>query len=311
MNYRHAFHAGNFADVMKHAVLALIVEYLRKKDKPFRVIDTHAGAGLYDLTADAAARGGEWQAGIGRLREAAAAARLGPATDLLAPYLAAVDACNPAAGPVTGFVDEPGDGGPGDRPGGGLTCYPGSPLVARHLMRPDDRMVVNELHPEDGLLLDRHFARDRQVKVLHQDAWAVLKATLPPKERRGVVLIDPPFEVPGEFDRLCDGLIAASRRFASGIYMIWYPLKNRADVSAFHERIAATGLPRLLVAALAIRAPGAGRHRTAALYGSGLLIHNPPYGLDAALETLLPVLAGILGEDESAKGELTWLRGEA
>ncbi len=196
MNYRHAYHAGNFADVVKHAVLALVIEHLKLKPAPFRVIDTHAGIGVYDLTSEAAQKTGEWREGIGRLM----AAKLSPAAaEVLAPYLDIVRRLNP---------------------GGALVRYPGSPLLARELMRADDRLVVNELHPEDQDELKRHFAHDPQVRVMALDAWTALKALLPPPERRGVMLIDPAFEQTGELDAprrriegsgapLCDGHVPA------------------------------------------------------------------------------------------------------
>ncbi len=297
MNYRHAFHAGNFADVMKHAVLSLILEHLKKKDKPFRVVDTHAGAGLYCLSHEAASRAGEWRNGIARIHAAVGDGHLPPdVRELLSPYLSAIASAAQGANLQTPSVQP--------------LIYPGSPVIARTFMRPGDRLIANELHEADGALLKKHFARDRQVSVMHQDAWLVLKATLPPKERRGVVLVDPPFEQPGEFDRLVEGIRAATRRFATGIYVLWYPLKDPGRVSAFHRAMLETGLPRLLDAQLIVRAPGPGRHRSAALYGSGLLLHNPPYGLDSALEILLPALAEVLGGSD-AGADVTWLSQDA
>ena len=288
MNYRHAFHAGNFVDVMKHAVLALVIEYLKKKDKPFCMIDTHAGIGCYDLESDEARRSGEAKDGIGRLL----AARSEMAEDLsklLAPYIQAVSACNP---------------------NGGNRWYPGSPKVARVLMRACDRLLVNELHPHDNADLRLHFARDRQTAVLAQNGWQVLKSSLPPKERRGVILVDPPFEQPGEFQRLVEGLSEATRRFATGIYLLWYPIKNDRAVSAFTSSVMGLGLSRLVKAEMYVRAPGPGRHRASALYGSGLLIHNAPYGLIPALEVVLPALANILAPHRNGGACLTELCGE-
>src|SRR5262245_49606000 len=184
MNYRHAYHAGNFADVFKHVVLTRIVEYLKRKPAAFRVIDTHAGAGLYDLSSEEAQKTGEWRDGIGRLLDAKLPDDI---ADILAPYLRAVR---------TG------------EPEGALTHYPGSPVLARRLLRRGDVLAANEAHPEDRALLKAEFARDTQAKILEIDAWAAIKALLPPKERRGVVLIDPPFEEPGEFQRITEGLQA-------------------------------------------------------------------------------------------------------
>jgi 23S rRNA (adenine2030-N6)-methyltransferase len=282
MNYRHAYHAGNFADVVKHAVLALVLEHMKRKETPFRVVDTHAGTGLYDLAGEEAQKTGEWQHGIGRIL---AAAPPGEIAAILAPYLDAVRAEN--------------DGGP-------LVRYPGSPRVARRLMRPGDRLVVNEAHPEDAARLAALFANDRAVKVMTLDGWTALKALLPPKERRGVVLVDPPFEEPGEFKRLIDGLVAAHRRFATGTVILWYPIKDERLVRAFQRDAAALAIPKLLSAELLIRAPSSAGE----LAGSGLLILNPPFTLEAQLAVLLPYLAATLARGKGAGHRLAWLAGE-
>lgn len=282
MNYRHAYHAGNFADVVKHAVLALVLEHMKRKETPFRVVDTHAGTGLYDLAGEEAQKTGEWQHGIGRIL---AAAPPGEIAAILAPYLDAVRAEN--------------DGGP-------LVRYPGSPRVARRLMRPCDRLVVNEAHPEDAARLAALFANDRAVKVMTLDGWTALKALLPPKERRGVVLVDPPFEEPGEFKRLIDGLAAAHRRFATGTVILWYPIKDERLVRAFQRDAAALAIPKLLSAELLIRAPSSAGE----LAGSGLLILNPPFTLEAQLAVLLPYLAATLARGKGAGHRLAWLAGE-
>ena len=289
MNYRHAFHAGNFADVMKHAVLALIIAHLKAKPKPFRVIDTHAGIGIYDLSSDEASRTGEWQDGIARIVAAASDDRLGELAPLLASYLAVVDRL---------------------QHGDTLHRYPGSPALVSALLRSDDRLIANELHPDDSATLRRNLGRDKRVKVLSHDGWSVLKSTLPPKERRGVVLIDPPFERPGDFDRMVKALGDAVRRFASGIYVLWYPLKDEPAVARFKHDVSETGLPRLLVAELRTRAPGVGDTTGKILFGSGLLIHNPPFGLHEALATLLPGLARLLAQGGAGSSQLTVLRGE-
>ena len=215
MNYRHIYHAGNFADVVKHATVALIVEHLKLKPAPFRVIDTHAGIGRYELAAIEAEKTGEWRDGIGRLLAEPLPSEIAA---ILAPYLAAVEEENL-----------------GREPGADPTAYPGSPLVARHLMRDNDQLVVNELHPDDNELLQQLFKRDRQTKVLGIDGWVALKSLLPPKERRGLVLIDPPFEEPGELTRLAQGLGEAARRFATGTFVLWYPIKDARPVHAFRR----------------------------------------------------------------------------
>ena len=212
MNYRHAYHAGNFADVLKHAVLALVIEHLKLKPAPFRVIDTHAGVGVYDLGAEEAQKTGEWREGIGRI----VSADLPPdAAAALAPYLGVVRGLNAQ------IARE-----------GTLTRYPGSPLLARRLMREGDHLVVNELHPEDNIALRKLFGHDPQTKVLELDGWTALKSLLPPKERRGVVLVDPAYEQPGELERLVQGLKEAARRFATGTILLWYPIK---DVTAIAQ----------------------------------------------------------------------------
>ena len=281
MNYRHAYHAGNFADVMKHAALARIVEYLKQKEKAFRVIDTHAGLGVYDLSSAEAQKTGEWRGGIGRLLEATLPAG---AQALLAPYLDAVRAANPD----------------------GVRRYPGSPAIVRHLLRPQDRLTAIELHPADAAALKARFAGDFQTRVIELDGWLALGAHLPPKEKRGLVLVDPPFEEAGEFDRLAEGLKKAWRRWPGGIYALWYPIKDRKAVEAFRRELAGAGIPKILDLSLEVRAPSAEPR----FDGSGLVVVNPPYPLEAEMRTLLPVLAEVVGET-GAKANATWLAGEA
>ena len=282
MNYRHAYHAGNFADVMKHAALARIVEYLKQKDKAFRVIDTHAGLGVYDLSSAEAQKTGEWRGGIGRLLEATLPAG---AQALLAPYLDAVRAADS---------------------GGGMRRYPGSPAIVRHLLRPYDRLTAIELHPADAAALKARFAGDFQTRVIELDGWLALGAHLPPKEKRGLVLVDPPFEAEGEFGRLEEGLKKAWRRWPGGIYALWYPIKDRKAVEAFRRELAGAGIPKILDLSLEVRAPSAEPR----FDGSGLVVVNPPYPLEAEMRTLLPVLAEVVGET-GAKANATWLAGEA
>jgi 23S rRNA (adenine2030-N6)-methyltransferase len=282
MNYRHAFHAGNFADVMKHAVFAWVIEALKRKDAPFRVVDTHAGAGLYDLSSDPAERTGEWRDGIGRLFGSDAQTLPPSVREYLKPYLDVVAGLNPDATPRR---------------------YPGSPWIADRLLRRGDCLVANELHPEDGTALRRVFATRKGVKILELDAWTALKALLPPPERRGVVLIDPPFEQPRELDRLVEGLVDATRRFAGGVYLLWYPIKDRKPVARFHAALADLGLDKVLRAELMIRS---GRD-PARLNGAGLIIHNPPYGLIPMLEEVLPVLADQLQAEHGARSTVDWL----
>lgn len=281
MNYRHAYHAGNFADVMKHAVLARIVEYLKQKDKAFRVIDTHAGLGVYDLSSAEAQKTGEWRGGIGKVLGAKLPDE---AASLLAPYLDAVRGMNAE---------------------GGVRHYPGSPAIVRHLLRPQDRLTAIELHPADAAALKARFAGDFQTRVIELDGWLALGAHLPPKEKRGLVLVDPPFEEEGEFDRLAEGLKKAWRRWPGGIYALWYPNKDRKAVEAFRRELAGAGIPKILDLSLEVRAPTAEER----LDGSGLVVVNPPYPLEAEMRTLLPTLAEVMGE-KAAKANVTWLAGE-
>jgi 23S rRNA (adenine2030-N6)-methyltransferase len=282
MNYRHAYHAGNFADVVKHAALSRLVEYLKLKDKAFRVIDTHAGIGLYDLSSEEAQKTGEWLDGIGRLLEA----KISPdAQALLAPYLEAVKS---------------------DNPEGSVEVYPGSPLIVRRLMRPQDRLSAIELHPQDFRRLKSLFAGDFQVRTIELDGWLALGAHLPPKEKRGLVLVDPPFEQEGEFDRLVDGLLRAHRRWPGGIYALWYPIKDRAAVSQFRAGLKMSGIPKILDVAFEVRQPS----RDERLDGSGLVVVNPPFVFEKEMRVLLPELKKALAEDSGARWSLEWIAGE-
>ncbi|MER8867699.1 23S rRNA (adenine(2030)-N(6))-methyltransferase RlmJ [Mesorhizobium sp. M0751] len=282
MNYRHAYHAGNFADVVKHVVLSRLIEYLKLKDKAFRVIDTHSGIGRYDLSSTEAQKTGEWQGGIGRLVDVALDA---PAAALLSPYLEAVRSFNPD---------------------GGVKKYPGSPLIARHLMRNQDRLSAVELHPKDAARLKALFDGDFQTRVIELDGWLALGAHLPPKEKRGLVLIDPPFEEEGEFGRLVDGLQRAHRRWPGGIYALWYPLKDRRAVAAFRKALKQTGIPKLLDICFEIRPASV----EPSLDGCGMVVVNPPFTLEGELRTLLPALHRLLAVEQPSHWTLDWLAGE-
>jgi 23S rRNA (adenine2030-N6)-methyltransferase len=272
MNYRHAYHAGNFADVLKHVVLTLVIEHLKRKPTPFRVIDTHAGSGLYALDSEQAVKTAEWEGGIGRLLGAGPAPLPAPVAALLAPYLDAVRAEND---------------------GRGLRLYPGSPLIARRLMRAGDTLVANELHPEEHARLKAAVGRDRRVKVLALDGWLALKAQLPPRERRGLVLIDPPFEEERELERLAEGLAAGLRRFATGVYIAWYPIKDPKPVARFHRAVTAVAGPRLLRAEVMLRRPV----NLERLNGCGLVVANAPHTLQGDLATLLPEITHRIGDN--------------
>jgi 23S rRNA (adenine2030-N6)-methyltransferase len=267
MNYRHAFHAGNFADVLKHIIIARILTHLREKATPFRVIDTHAGDGLYDLSSDEAIRTGEWRGGIGRLADASLPAE---AAGLVAPYLAAVRACNREHE---------------------LRHYPGSPVLVRHMLRPQDRLVACELEPRAAAALSRHLNASPVAKVMSIDGWIALKAYVPPKERRGLVIVDPPFEQPRDFVRLADGVTAAWRKWSTGIYLMWYPLKDRGDADRFVRKLRRTGMEKCIRVVLSVAAP----QSDARLHACGLVVVNPPWKLAAEIRIFAPALVDVLG----------------
>ena len=261
VNYRHAFHAGNFADCTKHALLVWLLRAFCRKPAAFAMLDTHAGAGRYELSG-AAERTGEWRAGIARLL------REPPAP--LADYVALVEAAG---------------------------LYPGSPVIARALMRPPDRLLCCELHPEDAAALRRHFAGDPQVAVHARDGWDAVRALLPPAgAKRGLVLLDPPYEAPGEHARLAQAMAIAAARFPTGVVAGWYPIKHRAPVRALHDAVA--GVRDVVVAELWLREPT----DPARLNGNGLLIRNPPYGWEEEWPPLLAALLNRLGDGEAGEG---------
>ncbi len=283
MNYRHAFHAGSFADVHKHAVLCRILHYLRGKPAAFRIIDSHAGLGLYDLAGAEAARSGEWHDGIERLLAAALPA---PVDALLAPYLEVIGALNER---------------------GRLTTYPGSPALARAALRPQDRLIACELEPHAAAALARNLAGDARIKTLQLDGWTAVSAYVPPKERRGLVLVDPPFEDERDFGQLARTLGAAHRKWATGIYLLWYPIKGRSAPDALAKALRRLAIPRVMRAELTV-APLSDPSR---LNGSGLILVNPPWTLEKELAVLLPALAALLGRAGKGGFRLDWLAGEA
>ncbi|MCZ8124499.1 MAG: 23S rRNA (adenine(2030)-N(6))-methyltransferase RlmJ [Magnetospirillum sp.] len=249
MNYRHAFHAGNFADVVKHATYAWTLARLAEKPKPFAALDTHAGLGEYDLDADQAARTGEWRTGIGRVRDA-----LGTAPAALAPYAASLAALDPR-------------------------FYPGSPRVAAAHLRAEDRLILCEKHPADAETLRRTFAEETRVEIRADDGYAVLKAALPPKERRGVVLIDPPFEAKDEFARLAGALRQGLKRFATGTFLVWYPIKDRAGPDALIGGFADGAVKRVGVCEIEWAQAPDGK----GLRGCGMLSVNAPWRYEEAM----------------------------
>jgi 23S rRNA (adenine2030-N6)-methyltransferase len=267
MNYRHAYHAGNFADVVKHLAQVAILGHLAKKDAPFAVIDSHAGRGLYDLASEEARKTGEAEAGIATLQGLS-----GP--PLLDRYLSLV-------------VQS------------GANLYPGSPLIAARMLRSQDRLVAVEKHPEEAALLKDTLAPWRKARVEVGDGYARLAALLPPPERRGLILIDPPFEAPDEFETAARAGREAFRKFATGIYLFWYPVKSEAAGNAFAGEVLAGGAKKALRIEIAVDAPEGKLGR------SGLLVLNPPYGFDGEMETALAAAAPKMG----ARTNLDWLAG--
>ncbi len=277
MNYRHAFHAGSFADVIKHIVLVRILTYLHDKPAPFRVIDSHAGAGLYDLSGEEAQRSGEWLTGIARLMQA----RLTETTvPLVAPYLDIVRSFNPQKG---------------------LTAYPGSPLIARKLLREQDSLVACEIAPDARKKLIASLRRDPQARVVDIDGWVGLPAFVPPKERRGVVLIDPPFEAKDEFERMARGFAEAFAKWPTGIYVLWYPAKSRRATDTLAQQVAGIA-PAGKVLRLEFSA--APQLADSALTSAGLLIVNPPWTLATELKAILPELEKPLGQGGAGRFRL-------
>ena len=282
MNYRQAFHAGNFADVIKHVVLVRFLLYLQEKNAAFRVIDTHAGAGIYDLTGEEAARGGEWLTGIARIMQARFSENALP---LIKPYLDIVRSFNshPAS----------------------LTRYPGSPLIARALLRPQDRLTACEVETGARKALIDALRRDTQARVVDLDGWTALPAFVPPNERRGLVLIDPPYEQKDEFERLAAHFTEAFAKWPTGIYLVWYPAKSRRAADELAQRAAeAVDRARPPGKCLRLEFSVAPQTTDTGLTSAGLLIVNPPWTLAAELKTLLPELEKPLGQGGAARFRL-------
>ncbi|KEG20028.1 23S rRNA (adenine(2030)-N(6))-methyltransferase RlmJ [Bartonella bacilliformis] len=284
MNYRHIYHAGNFADVFKHVIITRIVEYLKRKEKAFRVIDTHAGIGLYDLSSLEAQKTGEWREGIGRILSNPIPEDL---QTLLDPWLDVIYAFN-------------------QKNNRKITFYPGSPILIRKLLRKQDRLTAIELHDEDYQTLANNFSGDYQTKVLHLNGWLSLNAHLPPKEKRGFILVDPSFENPGEFSRLIEGLAKAYRRFPGGIYALWYPVKYDKDIENFLHTLHKTDIPKILQLEMRIRKNSI----VPMMNGSGLILINPPYLLEEEMRKISLFLITCLRQDKSAHITYQWINGE-
>lgn len=285
MNYRHHFHAGNFADVFKHVLLLELLRGLQKKEKPFLYLDTHAGRGRYDL--ETAARGDslerkpEWPDGIGRL-----VATDEPLTPLLADYVERIRTFDRNQGNV---ADE-------------LRFYPGSPHIARSLVRAQDRLALCEKHPAESAALRAEFQFTDRCSVHEMDGYVALRAMLPPPERRALVLIDPPFEAQDEFAQIVEGLRGGLQRFPSGVFAIWYPLTSRAKIDAFYDELIALKPPPTLAVEIAI----AGENSPLKMRGCGLAVINPPWRFDEAVKPTLDSLARLLAQGPGADFNLAW-----
>ncbi len=276
LSYRHAFHAGNPADVLKHSVLVSVLDYLLQKPKPLYLLDTHAGAGLYDLISDQAAKTGEAKLGIERVLAAT-----GPRPALIAGYEKIVRAS----------LEE-------------LGRYPGTPALLVHFQRAEDRVDLHELHPTDFPLLEARFGARPRVRVCREDGFQALLAKLPPTERRGLVIIDPSYEIKSDYDTVVERLAQAHRRFATGVYILWYPVIDRARVDRLMAALEATAIPRQLRIEFCLSADQSGYGMT----GSGLVVINPPFVLEDTVREALPWLAQVMGAD--GPQTVSWLVGE-
>lgn len=283
MNYRHAFHAGNFADVLKHVVLIMLVEHLKRKDTPFFYLDTHAGGGTYDLSLGESQRSGEYKQGIGRLLEFPEAA-LSPE---VAQYVRLVKASAGAGRSA-------------------ITAYPGSPTIVANLRRPVDRMVLAETHAREAQSLRASLGRQKLVSILESDGYEAVKAQVPPREKRGLVLIDPPFESDAEFDRVLRALETGYQRWPTGTYCVWYPLTERAAPLRFRRNLEASSLRKVLDVTLSVMPDDT----PVGMRGSGLVIVNPPWLLDERLAELLPDLHRLLVPDGAGGTGVEWWVGE-
>lgn len=275
MNYRHAYHAGNFADVFKHIVLTRILTYALRKDAPLRYLDTHAGCGLYDLSSEEAQRTGEWHGGIEKFMSASLSA---PMRELCTPYLKAL------------------------KQNENTLTYPGSPLIAQRLLRNADRLTFCEWHERDVVVLQRALRRDRRVKALHIDGYVALNAYVPPIEKRGIVLVDPPFEAKDEFTLISKGLAKAYAKWPQGCYVIWYPIKSMQAVRQFYQQLQALDVAQAMAIEFYVDDVSYGP-----LAATGLVVINPPFVLADELAIIMPELVASLGRGAGARWALIWL----
>ncbi|HCT4930777.1 TPA: 23S rRNA (adenine(2030)-N(6))-methyltransferase RlmJ [Morganella morganii] len=279
LSYRHSFHAGNHADVLKHTVQSLIIESLKEKDKPFLYLDTHAGAGRYQLSGEHAERTGEYLEGVARIWAQESV------PEELKTYLEAVSALNPR---------------------GDLRFYPGSPLIAAHLLRDYDKLNISELHPSDFPLLRNEFSRDNRARVVREDGYQQLKSQLPPLSRRGFVLIDPPYELKSDYQAVVKGIQEGHRRFATGTYAVWYPVVLRQQIKRMVKDFQATGIRKILQIELAVRPDSDQRGMTA----SGMIVINPPWKLEAQMKSVLPWLHKVLVPEGTGHTLVEWITPE-
>ncbi|CRL61123.1 23S rRNA (adenine(2030)-N(6))-methyltransferase RlmJ [Proteus mirabilis] len=276
LSYRHSFHAGNHADVLKHIVQTLIIESLKEKEKPFLYLDTHAGAGRYQLTNAHATRTGEYLEGIARLWQQ------DEVPELILPYLEAVGELNS---------------------NGELRYYPGSPLLAGKLLREQDSLVLTELHPTDYPLLRTEFSRDPRVRVSREDGFGQLKSKLPPASRRGFALIDPPYELKQDYSAVVKGVVEGHKRFATGTYAIWYPVVHRQQIKRMLKELEATGIRKILQIELAVKPDSDQLGMTA----SGMIVINPPWKLESQMKSILPWLHKILVPEGIGHTSVEWV----
>jgi 23S rRNA (adenine2030-N6)-methyltransferase len=269
MNYRHSFHAGNFADAFKHIILIALIKSLQRKDTPFCYLDTHAGIGLYDLLTESTQKSKEYENGISKILTAE------NCPPLITEYISCIQQFNPNQ----------------------LQFYPGSPEIVKYFLRPQDRMVLCELHPEDYQTLKKRYPHHKQIAIHHQDGYLGLKAFLPPKEKRGLILIDPPYEQTNEFSQLFSSLLSALKRFENGVYAIWYPIKNREAIARFYRELKEKISRPLLISELTIYPDDI----SSRLNGCGMIIVNPPFQLDIQLNEIIPWLRKTLDSPTPAK----------
>lgn len=279
LSYRHSFHAGNHADVLKHTVQSLIIESLTEKEKAFLYLDTHSGAGRYQLTSAESEKTGEYLEGIARIWAAS------ERPEILTPYLDIVEKLNPD---------------------GELRYYPGSPLLAKELLRSQDQLIMTELHPSDYPRLVEEFTRDRRAEVLKEDGFQQLKSKLPPTSRRGFVLIDPPYELKTDYEAVVSGIVEGYKRFATGIYAIWYPVVSRTQINNMVEALRETGIRKILQIELGVQPDSEERGMTA----SGMIVINPPWKLEAQMQDIMPWLYQTLVPENQGHTLIEWITPE-